>query len=56
MAFFVVPDGINWHVVFFQRRMVANGIRVFDDKPWNLGCLRIMAIVAAMFIFRVLAH
>ena len=56
MAFFVVPDGLNWHVVFYQRRMVANGIRVFDDKPWNFGCLRIMAIVAAMFIFRVLAH
>lgn len=41
---------------FYQRRMVANGIRVFNDKPWNFGCLRIMAIVAAMFIFRVLAH
>lgn len=37
---------------------MANGIRVFDDKPWNFGCLRILPIVAAtrMFIFRVLAH
>lgn len=59
MVFFCCTRWFKLACCFYQRRMVANGIRVFDDKPWNFLCLSSNygdCCSYCMFIFRVLAH